>query len=138
MTARQIRKLILLTTVFGSAIGCTGIILYTHFNRKIGIPDKVRIDMCLNMCTDMCLDICIDMCTSMCIGICIGMCDTSTTRSAIEPCALCVCVHQIGSVSVRTRVCTWCAHMHIYTYIYMHVCRYACRHVYGHVHTICA
>jgi folate/biopterin transporter len=36
-----IRKLILLTTVFGSAIGCTGIILYTHFNRKMGIPDKV-------------------------------------------------------------------------------------------------
>jgi hypothetical protein len=36
-----LRRLIALTTVFGALIGSTGIILYTHYNRQLGIPDKV-------------------------------------------------------------------------------------------------
>jgi hypothetical protein len=36
-----LRMLIVATTVFGALIGSTGIILYTHYNRQLGIPDKV-------------------------------------------------------------------------------------------------
>jgi hypothetical protein len=36
-----LRMLIVGTTVFGALIGSTGIILYTHYNRQLGIPDKV-------------------------------------------------------------------------------------------------